>query len=62
MSNGLAMRFAVGVGGECRGFVLVRRHQFEAFNPDQKSLGLFDTEQPAVDAVLKLGTGRALVC
>jgi hypothetical protein len=27
----------------CAGFVMRRRHQFEAFDSEQKSLGAFDT-------------------
>jgi hypothetical protein len=37
----------------CAGFVLKRRQRHEAFDGDQKSLGLFDTEQAAIDAILK---------
>jgi hypothetical protein len=37
----------------CCGFVLKRRHQFEAFDRDQKSIGLFDNQQDAIDAVLR---------
>jgi hypothetical protein len=37
----------------CCGFVLKRRHQHEAFDSSCKSLGLFDSEQDAVDAILK---------
>ena len=39
----------------CVGFVVNRRHQFEAFDADQKSLGLFNTAQDAIDAILKHG-------
>jgi hypothetical protein len=30
-----------------------RRHQFEAFVSEQKSLAAFDTEQAAIDLILK---------
>jgi hypothetical protein len=33
--------------------VLKRRHQHEAFDSSCKSLGLYETEQAAVDAILK---------
>jgi hypothetical protein len=39
----------------CCGFVLKRRHEFEAYNADQKSLGLYETQQQAIDAVLRSG-------
>ena len=42
----------VATGG-CAGWVLRRRHEFEAFDADQKSLGLFNTEREALDTVLK---------
>jgi hypothetical protein len=45
------MRFALVVDGDCAGFVLARRHQYEAFDGDEQSLGLFDTEDGAVTAI-----------
>jgi hypothetical protein len=45
------MRFAIVVGGACKGFVLQRRHEFEAFDPDEKSLGTFATEDAAAVAI-----------
>jgi len=45
----MTMRFAlVDDAGHCIGFVLARRHQFEALDGDEKSLGLFETEDGAV--------------
>jgi hypothetical protein len=39
------MRFALVIDGQCAGFVMARRHQFEALDSDgEKSLGLYDTE------------------
>jgi hypothetical protein len=45
------MRFALVVDGHCAGFVLARRHQFEALDADEISLGLFETEDGAVAAI-----------
>ena len=45
------MRFALVADGRCAGFVLSRRHQFEALDADEISLGLFDTEDGAVTAI-----------
>ena len=44
------MRFAI-VDGRCIGFVLRSRHQYQAFNADEKSLGLFQSEDAAVAAL-----------
>jgi hypothetical protein len=46
------MRCALVVDGRCCGFVLARRHQFEALDADEKSLGLFETEDAAAAAIL----------
>jgi hypothetical protein len=35
----------------CLGFILARRHEFEAFDQDEESLGLFKTEDAAVEAI-----------
>ena len=37
----------------CVGFVIRRRHEFEGFDRDQKTLGLFDSEHDAIDAILR---------
>jgi hypothetical protein len=40
--------------GRCFGFTFARGPKgFEAFDAECRSLGLFDTEQAAVDAILK---------
>jgi hypothetical protein len=44
-------RFAIVADGRCCGFVLRRRHEFESFDADEKSLGLFQTEDGAVTAI-----------
>jgi len=45
-------RFAIVSSAGCAGFVLCRRHEFEAFSADgETSLGLFKTEEAAVAAV-----------
>jgi len=49
-------RFAIVSSTGCAGFILRRRHQFEAFDGDEKSLGLFETEDGAVAAVMQLVT------
>ena len=49
-------RFAIVSSTGCAGFVLRRRHQFEAFDADEVSLGLFSTEQAAVEAVAQKTT------
>jgi len=38
-------------GKTCIGFVITRRHNFEAFDRDERSLGKFPTMQDAADAV-----------
>jgi hypothetical protein len=38
-------------GRECIGFVITRRHGFEAYTADERSLGIFPTMQDAADAV-----------
>lgn len=38
-------------GRECIGFVITRRHGFEAFDADERSLGKFPTMQDAANAV-----------
>jgi hypothetical protein len=45
------MRFALVADGRCVGFVLYRRHLFEAFDSEERSLGTFDTEAGAVTAI-----------
>jgi hypothetical protein len=37
----------------CVGFVIRRCHEFEGFDRDQKTLGLFGGEHDAIDAVLR---------
>jgi len=44
-------RFAIIVEGSCRGFVLRSRHQYQAYTADEKSLGIYDTEDGAVAAL-----------
>jgi hypothetical protein len=44
-------RFAIVSSTGCAGFILCRRHKFEAFDADEKSLGIFETESGAVSAV-----------
>jgi hypothetical protein len=44
-------RFALVVDGHCCGFVLARRHQYEAFDSEEISLGTFDTEDGAITAL-----------
>jgi hypothetical protein len=46
-------RFAIVSSTGCCGFVLQRRNEFEAFDANEVSLGLFETEQAAVDVVTK---------
>jgi hypothetical protein len=46
------LRLAPVIDGHCAGYVLARRHQFEALDSDgKKSLGLFANEQDAVEAI-----------
>ena len=44
---------SVITNGGCAGWVLKRRQQREAFDAEQKSLGLFNTELDAIDVVLR---------
>ena len=44
-------RFAIVSSTGCAGFVLQRRHEFEAFTADEKSLGVFETEDGAAMAI-----------
>jgi hypothetical protein len=44
-------RFAIVIDNNCAGFILSRRHEYEAFDCDERSLGLFETEDGAVSAV-----------
>jgi len=44
-------RFAIVSSTGCAGFVLRRRHQFEAFDADEQSPGIFETEDGAVAAI-----------
>jgi hypothetical protein len=44
-------RFAIVSSTGCAGFILARRHEFEAFDANEKSLGTFETEDGAVTAV-----------
>jgi hypothetical protein len=44
-------RFAIVIDNHCAGFVLPRRHQYEAFDSEEVSLGTFDTEDGAVTAI-----------
>jgi hypothetical protein len=43
---------AVFDGTVCLGFVYARRHQFEAFDANDVSLGLFDSREAARQAVI----------
>lgn len=45
------MRFALVVDGHCAGFVLARRHLFEALDQDERSLDTYATEDDAVTAI-----------
>jgi len=45
-------RLAIVIENNCAGFILRRRHQYEAFDAAEKSLGLFDSEDSAVTAIL----------
>jgi hypothetical protein len=53
------MRFALVVDGHCAGFVLARRHQFEALDGQEKSLGLFPSENDAVTAITQRITSKS---
>jgi hypothetical protein len=44
-------RFAIVSSTGCAGFILARRHQFEAFDADEKSIGTYSTEDAAVEAI-----------
>jgi hypothetical protein len=44
-------RFAIVSSTGTAGFILCRRHEFEAFDADVKSIGLFKTEDAAVEAI-----------
>jgi hypothetical protein len=44
-------RFAIVIDNSCAGFVLARRHQYEAFDSEEVSLGTFETEDSAVTAI-----------
>ena len=44
-------RFAIVIDNSCAGFVLARRHQYEAFDSEEISLGTFDTEDGAITAL-----------
>lgn len=46
-------RFAIVIDNNCAGFVLARRHQYEAFDQDQVSLGTFDTEGGATTSIIQ---------
>ena len=46
-------RFAIVTSTGCCGFVLARRHEFEAFNAEEISLGLFKDEDAAEAAITK---------
>jgi hypothetical protein len=46
---------AVIIGNLCRGFILNRRGNFEAFNIDEQSIGTFTTESEAVAAIMECG-------
>jgi hypothetical protein len=46
-------RFAIVSSTGCAGFILARRHQFEAFDADEKSIGTYPTESAAVEALTK---------
>jgi hypothetical protein len=53
------MRFALVVDNACVGFVLARRHEFEAFDGNEKSLGVFQTEGGATTAVLQTVSSKS---
>jgi hypothetical protein len=44
-------RFAIVINNNCAGFVLRRRHEYEAFDGEEVSLGTFQTEDGAVTAI-----------
>src|SRR6516164_6799812 len=46
-------RFAIVSSTGCAGFILCRRHEFQAYDAEEKSLGLFPSEEAAVEAVTK---------
>jgi hypothetical protein len=45
------MKYVIGKDNKCVGHVLKRRHQFEAFDADDKTLGIFSSEMNAVMAI-----------
>jgi hypothetical protein len=44
-------RFAIVADGKCLGFILGRRLAYEAYDQDERSLGIFETEDGAVTAI-----------
>ena len=46
------MTSVIATGG-CAGWVLRRRHQFEAYDVRERAIGIFNTELDAIDAVLR---------
>jgi hypothetical protein len=48
-------------GRECRGFVVNRgREGFEAFDLDERSLGIFTTQREAVAAIPRAASGESV--
>jgi hypothetical protein len=45
------MRFALVIDGKCAGFVLRSRHQYQAWDGEERPLGIFETESGAVSAI-----------
>ena len=54
-------RFAIVSSTGCAGFILRRRNEFEAFDADEQSLGLFKTEDAAVAAVTQKITATDVI-
>jgi hypothetical protein len=54
------MRFALVIDGDCAGFILTRGPKgYEAFDGDEKSLGVFQTEGGATTAVLQTVSSKS---
>jgi hypothetical protein len=47
------MRFAIVTSTGCAGFLLSRRQNYEAFDGDERSLGLYPSENDATTAILQ---------
>jgi hypothetical protein len=46
-------RFAIVIDNSCAGFILSRRQHYEAYDADEISLGIYDTEDGATTAILQ---------